>query len=405
MLVALAGTASAANENSADKKPLRIAFIDPLSGPMASVGKPEVATFKFSAQRINKEGGINGHKIEIVPMDNELSVKKTLVQFHKAIDKGIRYFTLGDGDAFASALINAVNKHNKRNPKDRVIYLNYAAIGPEFVNSRCSFWSFLFDANNDMKMNILTSYIAGQKDVHKVFLINQDYGFGHRVSKDAMKMLKKKRPDIKIVGNVFTPLAKVKDFTPYVTNIKASGADAVITGNWGSDLILLMKAATHSGLDIPFFTYYANQPGTVTQIGAGGVGSLSVVDAMPADYEKPELAKREVSMKKQSGFDYAFLRITYELRMLKKAAEKADSIDPTKVAFALEGLQYDGPFGQVTMRAKNHQILMPMFVSVLQDNMKYGADNTDDLNFHQLEKFSAKEGKLPTSCHMRRPKK
>lgn len=396
-----AGVAGAAQAPA--KAPLKIGFIDPLSGPMAVVGKPEIDTFRYTAELLNKEGGIDGHKVEIVPFDNKLSVQETLVQFQHAVDDGIHYVTLGDGDSFASALINAINQHNQRDPKDRVVFLNHSAIGPQFVNSDCSFWQFLFDANNDMKMSLITDYIAKQKNIHKIFLIDQNYGFGHRVAKNAITMLKKKRPDIKIVGDVFTPLAQVKDFTPYITQIKSSGADAVITGNWGSDLILLMKAATQSGLHIPFFTYYSNQPGTVAQVGQGAVGSLYVVDAMPADFTDPVLAQREVQFKKQFGTDYVFLRMTYELKMLKLAAEKAHSIDPTKVAFALEGLKFDGPFGPVHMRADNHQIQMPMFISVLEDHMKYGADNSKDLNFRQIMKFTAEQSSLPTTCKMKRP--
>lgn len=400
VLMILAGTAGAA-----EKAPLRIAFIDPLSGPMAGVGVPALAQMKFEANRINKEeGGINGHKVEIVAFDNKLSPQQTLVQFQKAVDDGIRYMALADGDSFASALLNAVNKHNQRNPKDPVLYLNYGAIGPEFTNERCSFWHFLFDDNTDMKMNILTDWVAKQKSIHKVFLINQDYGFGHRVAEDARKMLKEKRPDIKIVGDVFHPLAKVKDFTPYVTQIKQSGADAVITGNWGQDISLLVKAADSLGLKIPFVTYYSNSPGTPSAMGKSGVNRVYLVWGYNGDYKNPQMAKRQQAMKKETGYDYGDIRQIYMLGMLKQAAEKADSIDPTKVAFALEGLTYDGPAGPVTMRAKDHQIEEPMFVSVFTDNMKYGYGNTDGLNFHAIEKFTAQQGEMPTTCHMRRPK-
>ena len=56
-------------------------------------------------------------------------------------------------------------------------------------------------------------------------------------------MLAAKRPDIEIVGDELHPLFKVSDFSPYIAKIKASGADTVITGNWGPDFALLLKAA------------------------------------------------------------------------------------------------------------------------------------------------------------------
>ncbi len=337
-------------------------------------------------------------------LDNKVDPKKSLTQLHKAIDDGIHYVTQGAGSSVGSALLNAIEKHNRRNPDDRILYFNYAAVDPAFTNRRCSFWHFRFDANAAMKMNTLTDWIAQQKDIHKVFLINPDYSFGHIVSKSARKMLKKKSPDVKIMGNVFVPLGKVKDFTPYVSQLKSSGADAVITGNWGQDMTLLIKAAASAGLNIPFLTYYGNSPGVVSQVGQSGVDRVYLVSQWDGDYKDPKMAEREEKMYKKTGYDYVMMRINNEMNMLKMAAKKADSIDPTKVAFALEGLKYNSPTGPTIMRAKDHQIQPPMFISVLQDDMKYGAEGTD-INFHAIDKFSAKEELMPTTCKMRRPKK
>lgn len=394
----LAGMASAA-----DKAPLRIAVIDPFTGPMAIAGQPYLAQVQFDAARINAAGGINGHQIELVPLDNKVNPQESLVQLQKAIDDGIQYVAQGTGSSVGAALLNAVNKHNRRNPDAPVLYLNYGAVEPSFTNEHCSFWHFRFDANADMKMKVLTDWIAEQKNIHKIFLINQDYSFGHSVSESARKMLKEKRPDIKIVGNIFHPLGKVKDFTPYVSQIKASGADAILTGNWGQDIVLLVKAAADYGLDIPILSYYGNNPGTISQVGEKGVGRIYVVSEFNGDFTDPEMASREEKMYKEKNWDYLFLRVADMLDMLKLAAEKADSLDPTKVAFALEGLQYNSPTGATVMRAADHQIQIPMFISVLQDDMKHGAEGTN-YNFHVLSKFPAEAVSMPTTCHMQRPK-
>ena len=398
LLMLLAGMASAA-----DKAPLRIAVIDPFTGAMAIAGQPYLAQVQFDAARINAAGGINGHQIELVPLDNKVNPQESLVQLQKAIDDGIQYVAQGTGSSVGAALLNAVNKHNRRNPDTPVLYLNYGAVEPSFTNEHCSFWHFRFDANADMKMKVLTDWIAQQKNIHKIFLINQDYSFGHSVSESAHEMLKEKRPDIKIVGNIFHPLGKVKDFTPYVSQIKASGADAILTGNWGQDIVLLVKAAADYGLDIPILSYYGNNPGTISQVGEKGVGRIYVVSEFNGDFTDPEMASREEKMYKEKNWDYLFLRVADMLDMLKLAAEKANSVDPAKVAFALEGLQYDSPTGATVMRAKDHQIQLPMFISVLQDDMKHGAEGTN-YNFHVLSKFSAQDVTMPTTCHMRRPK-
>ncbi|HBT07681.1 MAG TPA: branched-chain amino acid ABC transporter substrate-binding protein [Alcanivorax sp.] len=393
--VLLVGTASADT--------VRIALIDPLTGPMAAAGQSALDHLKFHAEKINANGGINGDKLEIVGLDNKVNPQESLVQLQKAIDDGIRYVTQGMGSSVGSALLAAVNKHNQRNPGDEVLYLNIAAVDPAFTNERCSFWHFRFDAHVDMKMNAMTSWIEGRDDIKKVYLINQDYSFGRAVAEAATKMLKEKRPDIEIVGQDFHPLAKVKDFTPYVSKIQSSEADAVITGNWGQDITLLVKAAADYGLDMPFLTYYGAMAGVVTQVGEAGVDRIYQANEYYGDFDKPEMAEQQVAMYEDTGWDYYWLRLTTMLDMIDAAAEKADSTDPVKVAFAMEDLSIETTTGEVVMRKSDHQMQLPLFISVLKDDMEYGAEGTD-FNFHKIAEISRDEVSLPTTCKMRRPK-
>jgi branched-chain amino acid transport system substrate-binding protein len=219
---------------------IKVAYIDPLSGPFANVGEQGLAEFRFAVDRINASGMLGKQKLEVVPFDNKVSPQESLNQLKRVIDQGIQYITQGNSSAVAGALLEAVNRHNERNPGKEILYLNYAAVDPAFTNEKCSFWHFRFDANADMKMESLTTYMAGKKSIKKVYLLNQDYSFGQAVKKAAREMLARKRPDIQIVGDDLHPLGQVKDFSPYVAKIKQSGADSVITGNWGNDMSLLV---------------------------------------------------------------------------------------------------------------------------------------------------------------------
>lgn len=226
---------------------VKIAWIDPLSGLMAPVGSNGLKSFKFLAEEFNKSNSA-GVKFEIIGIDNKLSPAESINAVTSAVDQGIHYVVQGNGSAVAGAIIEAVNKNNERNPGKEVVYLNYAAVDPDYTNSKCSYWHFRFDADTSMKIEALTTFMKDQRDIKKVFLFNQDYSHGHQVAKYAKENLAVKRPDIQIVGEDFHPLAKVRDFTPYIAKIKASGADTVITGNWGSDLALLIKAANEGGV-------------------------------------------------------------------------------------------------------------------------------------------------------------
>ena len=384
---------------------LKIAYIDPLSGGAASAGILGQKHFNYFADKINAAGGVNGQKLEVVAFDNKVNPQETLIILKKVFDEGIRYVAQGNGSLVAHAITDAVLKYNERNPGKEVLYLNYAAVDPALTNEKCNFWHFRFDADGDMKMEALTNYMAKQKNIHKVYLINQDYSFGKAVAAAARAMLPKKRPDIEIVGDELHPLQKVTDFSPYIAKIKASGADTVITGNWSNDMLLLIKAGKDAGLKVDWYTYYAGALGSPTAIGKDGIGHVKQVsewhkNVMPtADPDQIAYEKRFTG--KEDDFSYWRLKTMFE--MLVVAMKNAKSNDPVKVAKALEGLKYKTAIGDVEMRADNHQLLQPLFISTMSDKVKYDVEHTG-LGFVTDGKVEAKDTALPTTCAMERPK-
>jgi branched-chain amino acid transport system substrate-binding protein len=396
---------------------IKIAYIDPLSGPAAGVGDAGYRHFQYNAELINAKGGVLGGKMfEIVPFDNKVSPKDSLIQLKSAIDQGIQIITQGNGSSVAGALIEAVDKHNMRNPGQPVLYLNYAAVTPAFTNENCSFWHFRFDAHVDMKIAAIADYLKGKKDITKVYLINQDYVFGHAVSDSAKAMLKEKCPDIEIVGDTFIPLFKVKDFSPYITMIQATGAQAIITGNWGADMSLLVKAAKDAGLDAQFYTFYGGGLGAPAAIGEAGIGRVVSVTEWHLDLNQEENNKEDEAFflgyqKKYSDggkTPYYYGRIRTEMDMLAAAINKAGSTNPKDIAYALEGMEYETPYGKVLMRAEDHQLIQPLYLSVYakagEGTVKYDSENSG-VGFKTLKRIEAEATTLPTTCQMKRPPK
>ena len=387
---------------------IKIAYIDPLSGLMAATGEHGLHELEFAVEQINAKGGVLGQKIEVVPLDNKLNTQESLIVLKGAIDQGIHYIVQGNGSSVAGVLIDAVNKNNERDPSKAVVFLNYAAVDPDFTNDKCSFWHFRFDANSDMKMEALTSYMKGDKDLHKVYILNQDYQFGHQVARAAREMITAKRPDVQIVGEELHPLAKVKDFSPYVTKIQASGADSVVTGNWGSDLQLLVKAAKDANLKADFFTYYAGVVGTPPALGDSGVDRVKVVTYWNTNAVSPAFKPYIDAYKKKYGAtsDPYTGSMRMLLAYLTDGMKKANSTEPAKVAKAMEGLKEEGPFGETEMRADDHQLIQPLFVLTFAKAggaLKYTADGTTDYSFKQDIKLDGPATARPTSCKMQRP--
>jgi branched-chain amino acid transport system substrate-binding protein len=389
---------------------LKIVYIDPLSGMMAATGDHGLRELRFNADRINAQGGILGQKIEILAWDNKLSPQETQTLINRAIDEGIHYVVQGNGSSVAAAIIEAANKNNERNPDKRFLFLNYAAIDPDFTNAKCSYWHFRFDANVDQKLHTLISYMATQKDqVKKVYIIGQDYQFGHQVSKTAKDLIKQMLPNAQLVGDELHALAKVKDFAPYIAKIQASGADTVVTGNWGSDLSLLIKAAKDAGLKAKFYTFYAGVVGSPVALGEAGVDRVFNVSYEDENKLSPEGEKYMEEFKKKFGKEqdpYTFA-LAVMLDKLKKAATQANSLDPTKVAAALEGMKGTSFFGPTEMRKDNHQLIQNMYVGAFSKvdgkAVKHNADGTLDFGFRSVFESPAEATRLPTTCQMQRP--
>jgi branched-chain amino acid transport system substrate-binding protein len=150
-------------------------------------------------------------------------VEDSLVQFRQLTDERIPFLIEGNSSAVAAALIDAVNKHNQREPDRRVLFLNYSAVDPTLTNEKCSFWHFRFDASADMRMQALTEAIKADPATKKVYLIGQDYSFGRQVAKAAREQITAKRPDIAIVGDELHPIGKIKDFAPTSPRCAAPG--------------------------------------------------------------------------------------------------------------------------------------------------------------------------------------
>ncbi len=406
LIVAILGTVLGSAAPAADT--IKIGLIDPLSGPFANIGQSSLKHFQAAVDHANRHGGALGVKLELVAFDNKSSTQEALINLQAAIAQGIRFVTQASGSNVAHALIEAINKHNERNPSRSILYLNYGAVDPALTNEKCSFWHFRFDASGTMKLEVLTTGIADDESVRTVYLLNQDYAWGQSVSRDAREMLARKRPELRIVGDDLHPLGKVKDFAPYVSKIIDSGADAVLTGNWGNDLALLVRAAKGAGLRARFYTLYASLQGTPGAIGEAGADRVKTVVTWHANIERNQMEEFANAFKEKHKEDWGWLPSYIAVHMLVGAMEGARNTDPVKVAKALEGLSYLSPTGPALMRREDHQLIQPLYLATFTKaggpGVKYDAEGTG-FGWRTDARIEPDQTVLPTSCKMQRPDK
>ena len=407
------GLSLLAQAQPVSQPPVRIALIESLSGAFANTGEAVFRNLVWATERVNARGGVKladgTHNLVVERYDNKGQNEESLAALRSAIDDGVTVIAQGNSSSVAAALIDAINKHNEREPSRRVLFLNYSAVDPILTNEKCSYWHFRFDAHADMRMAALMDVFKDDKAIKKVYLIGQDYSFGQAVLREGRKQIAAQRPDVQIVGDELHPIGRVKDFIPYAVKIKSSGAQAVLTGNWGNDLTLLIKAAKEVGDEGKFYTFYGNALGVPAALGDAGVGKvIAVADWFP---NTPGAASENFYQSFRQRFprpqdDYVHMRMQLMVETLAQSLEKAGSSEAAAVAAQMEKAAVNFSGFKGAMRAADHQFQQPLAVALMgkqgAPGVKFDVEGSG-YGFRVIKAISAQRAEQPTSCHMIRP--
>jgi len=415
----VAFSAAAQTPKAPTGEPIRLAMIEGLSGPFANTGEAVFRNLVWATERVNARGGVpwsgGARPLVIERMDSKGQTEEAITALRGAIDRDLRIVLQGNSSAVAAALIDAINKHNDRDPSRQVLFLNYAAVEPALTNEKCSFWHFRFDAHADMRMSALMGVIREDKALKSVYLIGQDYSFGHAVLAEARRQLGAQRPDVKIVGDELHPMARVKDFLPYATKIKASGAQAVLTGNWGNDLTLLIKAAREVGFEGRFYTFYGNALGAPAAVGDAGIGKVvAVADWFPnvKGAASESFYKSFRQRFPNPSEDYVHLRMHLMIEALAQALARSapkdgsNTLNAQAIAQALSRAEVSLAGHTGRMRAGDHQFQQPMAVAVMDrmgaPGVPFDVEGTG-YGFRVIRQLTPAQAEMPHRCEMRRP--
>lgn len=397
-------------------EPIRIAMIEGLSGPFANTGEAVFRNLVWAAERVNARGGVKlpaseggSRPLLIERFDSKGQAEEAMSALRSAVDRGIRIVAQGNSSATASALIEAINRHNVREPQRRMVFLNYSAVDPVLTNEKCSYWHFRFDAHADMRMTALMSVLREDRDLRRIYLIGQDYSFGQAVLREARQQLAAQRPDIQIVGDELHPLARVKDFLPYAAKIRNSGAQAVLTGNWGNDLTLLVRAAREVGFTGSFYTFYGNALGAPAAMGEAGIGKvIAVADWFP-NVPTPESEAFYQSFRQRfpnPADDYVHMRMQLMIEALAQSIERAGRVEAGAIAAALEQADVTLAGQRARMRAADHQAQQTLAVAVMDrqgaPGVRFDVEGSG-YGFRVIRQLSPEQAEHPHSCQMNRP--
>jgi branched-chain amino acid transport system substrate-binding protein len=386
----------------------KVAVIESLSGPQASTGIPYRTATRYGIDRINAAGGWNGQPVELLEYDNQGGPAGAADKLKAAIDDGAQIVVQGASSAVSAQLTEDIRKYNLRHPGKEVLFMNVGGEALELIGEKCQFYHFHFCTNSQIRVKTL---VVAMKQTNvlgtKVYAMNQNYSWGQDMEKATVEYAS--LGGYQIVGKMLHDVNKIQDFTPYIARIKESGAETVITGNWSNDVLLLMKAAHESGLKARIATAFLDQPGNLGNAGETALGYFvshpfdieaagKEGDLFAADY-KAKTGHLPVFIEPQTVFAMSMLQ-----EALKAVKPVNGKLDVAALGKSMEKTKVRTPMGEEYMRASDHQVQIPMVVSVVSKDAKYKVDGTN-MGFKPIKKFTAEEASTPplANCNMQRP--
>jgi len=393
---------------AAQAAPVKIGLLETLSGPQASTGQTYRSGVRYAVEKMNSAGGWNGQPVQLVEFDNQGGPAGASDKLKAAIADGVQIVVQGSSSAIGGQITDDVRKYNLRNPGHEIVYINVGAEALELTGERCNFHHFRLTANAQMRTKVL---VQGMKQVKalgtKVYSINQNYSWGQDMERAIVDNAQ--AGGYQVVEKTLHDVNKIQDFAPYIAKISASGAETVITGNWSNDLLLLMKAAKAGGLKAHFGTVYLDQPGNITNAGDLALGHF-VAHTFNAEAGGSDGERFVADFTAKTGHAPVFVepQAVYGLEMVAEALRHTKpangQLDVNAFARAMETTRVKTPMGEFSMRAADHQLMMPLVVSMVSKDAKYKADGTD-MGFKPVKVFSAEEASVPVqaSCKMQRP--
>ncbi len=365
-------------EGWAQTGPIKIGLIEPLSGPVKYIGDGNVAGFRFGADHVNKAGGVLGRKIEIVPADGELKPDVSTRRANDLVlsDK-VDILAVNTGSNIGKAVSQVADQRHK-------VFFSTGTEAAELTGEEFFPTTFRCCLNTDMHSAELAVYFArlAPQKFTKFYLLNQDYNFGRAVADGFKKKFNKiKAPNQTIVGEEYHPLQKVQDFGPYITKVTASGAEVVMTGDWGQDLRLLLQQGAALGWKVRVGNYFLDDPVVMQAVGKAAVGMvtadayLSTIDTK----ENKDFVKAWRAMYPDAPIGYKFPTLTTArcanaVMWVADAIKRAGSTDTDKLIKAWEGSKFKAVWGEVEMRACDHQMQSVGYIAEAMDPAKIPAD-------------------------------
>lgn len=332
--------------------PIKIGIPVGLSGANSVVAPSVVQSAELAVAEINAAGGVLGRQLALEIADDASGAAGAQKAFDSLVfQKEVNAVITMETSAARNAGLPIISKGDIP-----YIYTSF------YEGKSCNANLFVNAWVPEQQVPPIVDNFIKTQGAKKFFLIGSDYSFGRGMLEFAKAYIEKSGASV--VGEEYLPM-EGSDWTAIISNLKSSGADAVITSTaGGAPNVTLTKQLRGAGVTIPYGNLAVDE-GTAKSMGADAAGifiSASYVTSIGSDTNKSFLAAIEKKFGGELRTPNDLSVPEYEgIYLYKAAVEKAGSTDTAAVLAALAEVSFVGPRGTVSM-SKHHHAPLTMYL-------------------------------------------
>lgn len=360
------------NPGGGGSGPVKVGVLSPLSGAWTVYGRAHKRGFELAMQEINNNGGINGRDVELVVEDTKTDPKTVTEKAQKVIRQNNVDIVVG---TFSSASRNAAAPVVTNEDKVLLYPTFYEGQDQENFPGTCNDLIFMFGIIPSQQaapwMDRMTSEFGD-----RFYMIGSDYVWPRVTNRRVKSSLEKLGGSV--VGEEYIPLG-TSDFGSVLSRIQDSDADIVFGTLTGTDTIAFAKQFYNRDMneELTYWTVddeeFATQ-GKGPQASHGTYVSFDYFHTIDTDLNGQFVQKVKKEYGQNAGMDTVGAAMYNAGHMFAKAANEVGSVKTDDIISGLEGLEHTGPQGNIKMRKKDHQMVLPSYLAKIPDSWS----NPDD---------------------------
>ncbi|WP_291772369.1 ABC transporter substrate-binding protein [Castellaniella sp.] len=339
------GQAVQAAEPGITDTTIKIGLFSPLSGPGMAYGFDVVNAAKMYYDKINKEGGVNGRKIELVVEDTRCNANDLVAAVKKLVEQD-HVFLLNGGSC--SAAVVAAREFVERS-KVPFIMLNASGDGALYPPSKYIYGAF--SISQHAVGGSMVEFAVDHLKAKKIGYINHDDAYG-TWNLTAAEFQAKKHPGTTFSVQSISP--NINDVTAPMLKVRAANPDVLLLTTYARPAALIIKKAHELGWTKPI-VLAVNGAADVTQLveNVGGAAALKnfyiqdVVVGLPSDpklkwvYDMYKQYYPDLAAKPGHPQSYMTYGIPPAMTVVQALKEAGPQPTREKVLAALEHLKLD----------------------------------------------------------------